>query len=321
MTTRNPVFPSFLLLLCLASHSPSAASQSDTLQHGDRQWSPTVARPEFPQGDGPIVFVDAAHGNFHTINGRFAAFAELLKADGYRVQSAEGPVTRNLLGEADVFVISNAVDGGVDAEWVLPTPSAFTTEEIEALAAWVEEGGSLLLIADHMPFPGAAADLANRFGIVFYNGYALRGLRQSGTLVFTRGTGALADHAITRGRSDSEAIGSVKSFTGQAFRSVTGVQPLMYMPENWKVLFPSEAGAFDEGTPLVSTRGLIQSCVLRFGAGRVAVFGEAAMFTAQTWVQDGVVGRMGLNDPEAGENAQFVLNLMHWLSGLLDEQS
>lgn len=59
---------------------------------------------------------------------------------------------------------------------------------------------------------------------------------------------------------------------------------------------------------------------MRVGNGRVAVFGEAAMFIAQTWVQDGLVRRMGMNHPEAPENARFVLNVLHWLTGLLDEQ-
>jgi hypothetical protein len=31
------------------------------------------------------------------------------------------------------------------------------------------------------------------------------------------------------------------------------------------------------------------------------------------------VHRMGMNDPEASQNAQFVLNVLHWLSGLLAE--
>jgi hypothetical protein len=43
------------------------------------------------------------------------------------------------------------------------------------------------------------------------------------------------------------------------------------------------------------------------------------MFTAQSWVADGVVGTMGMNHPAAPENSQFVLNLLHWLTGLLDE--
>ena len=69
----------------------------------------------------------------------------------------------------------------------------------------------------------------------------------------------------------------------------------------------------------VSARGLIQGGVLRHGAGRLAVFGEAAMFTAQTSVSNGVVSQMGLNHPSASANAQFVLNLFHWLVGLVDD--
>ena len=44
--------------------------------------------------------VDAAHGNFHTIDGRFAAFAALLRADGYRVASADQPISSALLAAA-----------------------------------------------------------------------------------------------------------------------------------------------------------------------------------------------------------------------------
>ena len=81
------------------------------------------------------MLVDAAHGNFHKIDGRFAAFAALLRADGYRVASADQPITPALLATADVFVIANAVKGGEDAKWVLPTPPAFTPEEVTALAS------------------------------------------------------------------------------------------------------------------------------------------------------------------------------------------
>jgi len=51
------------------------------------------------------------------------------------------------------------------------------------------------------------------------------------------------------------------------------------------------------------------------GRGRVAVFGEAAMFTAQV---SGPERRpMGMNTPTAAQNPQFLLNVMHWLAGLL----
>lgn len=313
-------FRSYLFALLVSSFAVGCAfAQGVASQIADEGWSPTVSEPAFSRGDGPLVLVDAAHGNFHTIDGRYSAFAELLELDGYRVRSANTVVTEELLKPADVFVISNALPGGDDAEWKLPATSAFTPDEIAVIVDWVRAGGALLLIADHMPFPGATADLADEFGVVFLNGYAVRSPEEGGALSFTRSSGSLADHAITRGRSESERVESVTSFTGQAFRFVGTVSPLMYMPDDWVVLLPKVAAARDESTPSVSARGLVQGGVLRFGSGRVAVFGEAAMFTAQSNVRRGVVRQMGMNHPAASENAQFVLNVMHWLSGLLDE--
>ena len=170
-----------------------------------------------------------------------------------------------------------------------------------------------------MPFPGSVANIADAFGVSFLNGYAIKSVDQGGALIFTR-AGGLADHAITRGRNAAENVASLKTFTGQAFRANVPVEPLLRMPEDWVVLFPQEAGKFTSETPSQSTRGLLQGAVLRHGQGRVAVFGEAAMFTAQTQILgDTVVHRMGMNDPEASQNAQFVLNVLHWLSGLLAE--
>jgi hypothetical protein len=297
----------------------SGCAGQQVIQQQADSWTPTVPAPQFTADSGPRVLVDAAHGNFHKIDGRFAAFARLLRADGYRVASADKPISPESLSAADVFVIANAVKGGENAKWVLPTPPAFEPEEVTALAQWVQDGGSLLLIADHMPFPGSVANIADAFGVSFLNGYAIKSVDQGGALIFTR-AGGLADHPITRGRNAAENIASLKTFTGQAFRANVPVEPLLRMPEDWVVLFPQEAGKFTSETPSQSTRGLLQGAVLRHGQGRVAVFGEAAMFTAQTQVLgDQVVMRMGINDPEATRNAQFVLNVLHWLSGLLPD--
>ena len=111
----------------------------------------------------------------------------------------------------------------------------------------------------------------------------------------------------------------MKCFTGQAFRAVVPIAPLLRMPPDWAVFFPRVAGEFSSETPAESPRGLLQGAVLRHGQGRVAVFGEAAMFSAQTAVNGDQVLRMGMNDPDAGQNPQFVLNVLHWLSGLLPD--
>jgi len=59
----------------------------------------------------------------------------------------------------------------------------------------------------------------------------------------------------------------------------------------------------------------MQGAALTRGRGRVAAFGEAAMFSAQ--VSGNERRPMGLNMGTAAENPQFLLNVMHWLSGLL----
>lgn len=293
-----------------SSHSHHSHARAD-------DWSPSVAAPEFQFGRGPAVLVDAAHGNWHTIEGRFAPFAEVLRKDGYRVDSATERISRESLQNTDVFVIANAVKGGEDSVWMLPTPPVLDAEEVSVLVEWVNDGGSLLLIADHMPFPGSVAALADAFGIVFLNGYALRSASEGGTFVYTRAAGTLVDHPISRGRTPSEQIPSIKAFTGQAFRAAVPAEPLLLVPDSWTVFFPREAGVFTPDTAQESARGLFQGVVLRHGKGRVAVFGEAAMFTAQTRQRGENIQRFGMNDPEAGHNLQFVLNVMHWLSGLL----
>ena len=302
----------FVLLVLIVQLAATADTNGG--QRSDQNWAPSVENPKFPQGLGPVVLVDAAHGNYHTIDGRFSAFAELLELDGYQVSSADDRVSTELLREADVFVISNALHGGENAKWILPSRSAFDPDEIEAITHWVSEGGALLLIADHMPFPGATAKLASEFDVVFIDGYAKESLHSGGTLSFDRSSGLLAEHPVTLGRDETESIDTITTFTGQAFRIVGDAVPLMKMPDDWQIFLPVEAGLIGETTPFISTKGLVQGALLEFGRGRVAVFGEAAMFTAQTWVRsDNSVGRMGLNHPLAEENSQFVLNLMHWL--------
>lgn len=115
----------------------------------------------------------------------------------------------------------------------------------DGFVRWVSGGGSLLLIDDHMPFPGAAETLAAAFGILLADGFATDSTCGIDELVFRRSDRSLADHPITNGRQRSERVDSVAQVSG---------------PERHPV---------------------------------------------------------GMNAKHAGENPQFVLNVMHWLAGLL----
>ena len=188
------------------------------------------------------------------------------------------------------------------------------------MRSWVQNGGSLFLIADHMPFPGAAENLAAAFRVRLNNGFVLReGAPAPEDLLFQRSTELqlLADHPITNGRSADERVSRVMTFMGSAFQVDPGAQALLAFGPGFVSVMPTVAWEFPPGTPRVSVSGWSQGAALEFGKGRVALFGEAAMFSAQ------LTGRarlpMGMNSPGAEQNAQFLLNVAHWLSGLLDE--
>jgi hypothetical protein len=293
------------------------ASAVDAQQVADTAFRPTIRSPAYPSGTGPLVLIDEAHQNFHTADGRYAPFADLVRRDGYTVEPLRTPFSGSALESAAVLVIANAVGRPNARQWVRPIVPAFTPAEVTAVRRWVERGGSLLLIADHMPFAGAAAELGRAFGLEFSDGFAMPAAGQSGTIVFARRDSALVDHPIVNGRSAGERVDSVASFTGQGFRVVAGeVQPLMRLPADIQLLEPDTAWVFDSTTKRRTGPGWLQGATLRVGNGRVVVLGEAAMFSAQLGGPQRTP--VGMNAPVAGQNAQLLLNTMHWLTGLLD---
>jgi len=295
---------------------PTLAPRADGPQVADTGFNPAVAHPAYPVGRGPIVLIDEGHANFHTVDGRYAPFARFLRRDGFVVQPLRGQLTAASLAPARVLVVANATVPNVPP--FIPAPSAFTAEEISVVRAWVRDGGSLFLIADHMPFGGAAARLAEAFGLLFSNAYATDEACGADEFLFTRVDGTLMDHPVIRGRNASERVDSVLTITGQAFRSVNPeTSPLLVLAPRTVLLLPTQPWVFTDQTPRVPAEGMLQGAVVVVGRGRVAAFGEAAMFSAQV---SGAGRRpMGMNMPEARENPQFLLNVMHWLAGLLPD--
>ena len=316
-STSRIIFAAILpfLVLALSFLSVILPTQSNAQQVADSLFSPMVGAPAFKEGTGPTVVIDEGHHNFHTMNGRYLPFARLLQKDGYVVKPRGGRFTQTDLDRAKILVVSNALAEQNEQEWNLPTPSAFDSAEIATVWNWVNGGGSLWLIADHMPFPGAAGLLAAEFGILMGNGFALDAESFDGRMCFTRSAGTLADHPITQGRNSKERIDSVTAFAGQAFRLEEAGDPLMTLGRKVVLLMPEVAWQFSKLTPTMSASKMLQGAVLKVGRGRVAVFGEAAMFSAQVTGPNRFP--TGINDPRAPQNAQFLLNVAHWLTGLM----
>lgn len=285
---------------------PAAAQQV-----ADPDYAPKLESPAYRE-EGPLVAIDEAHRNFHTIEGRYAPFARLLDTDGYRTSALKTPVSAEALAAVKILVIANARSAP-------PVASAFTAEEIAAIHAWVEGGGSLLLIADHAPFGTAAADLARAFGVDMGQGYVV--VREEGKVasILDFSGKQLGDHPILHGRTGDETIRHVRSFTGQSLGVPAGGAALLDLPvDALEITGPAQLEALDKGetVPGISAGGRAQAVALTVGKGRVVVAGEAAMFSAQT------VSRPNQPTKHIGltiaDDQQFALNTLHWLSHLLD---
>jgi len=267
----------------------------------------------FSEPRKPKVLIDNAHNNFHTRTGRFSPFSKLLESDGFIVNDTNSITNKELHEQVDILVIANALSGKDATAKILPAKSAFSVDEVKTIRNWVNNGGSLLLIADHMPYPGAVSNLASQFGYSLYNGFAVYRDNHVGTYNFLREKIDIS-HPVLDGHSDDMAIGNVFVFSGSAFNPPENALNLLSLPRNFKVRFPKEEWVFSDSTPEIPAFGLSQGAISNFGKGKVAVFAEAAMFTAQISLENGKeIGKVGFNIKEAEDNQKFILNLMRWL--------
>src|SRR5262245_13597976 len=76
-------------------------------QQPDLEFNTSVENPAYKK-DGPRVMFDEAHHNFHTTEGRYKPFVDLLMNDGYRVIRNRQSFSKTRLSGFKILVISNA---------------------------------------------------------------------------------------------------------------------------------------------------------------------------------------------------------------------
>lgn len=284
------------------------------------QFDATVKNPAYEKDMGPKVLFDEGHHNHHTSTVSYKAFVDVIVNDGYVLSVNKKKFAPDILKGSDILVISNAMDERNVKDWTItPYYPAFAQDEVEAVHSWVKEGGGLFLIADHEPFGTAAFDLAQRFGIVLSKG---RVFDPKSVILFSREKRNLLEHPVTKGRNESEKVERIKTFTGESLQA----------PEGSGFMKLSDA-AYDLD-PLTKKKrpvpGNFQGVAFAYGKGRIVVLGEAAMVTVQ---------RSGMRMPEKklkklrgmvtfspawgmvpkdNDNKKLLLNLMHYLSKLLE---
>lgn len=310
---------------------PCSAQQPDSSFRFDS------TAPTYAAGTGPVVCIDEAHHNLHTATGTYAPFATLAGDDGYRVQSLGPEWSSTALRTCRVLVIANAIAQTNVTSRAFPHEPAFARAELDTMVAWIDDGGGLLLIADHAPFPGAVSDLGLILGVDMLDAFA--GPGDSGAVIAVFGAptvpdsvwqryasdrglpyrpiagalanlGSLGSHPILQGRAGDPPVRWVVTFTGHPFYPSNRVTPLL-------TFGPHAIAALNRrNSPVFSAGGWLQAGALAFGNGRAVILGEASMCTAQVGGPRHI--RTGMNVPEAPDNAQFCLNVVRWLAKDLD---
>jgi len=311
---------SILLIASLLACAALAFAAPHFAEPGaDAAYHPRVRAPRLAPAR-PVVWFDHGHHNVHSLDGRYRAFGELLRADGCRVRQVSGAFDAAQLRDAAVLVV-------VNARGAKPHPEgpAFTARECDAVRDYVRDGGSLLLVADHHPCGEAAAALAARFGVGMSGGWcddsvnARPASGDPGQLLFTRANGGLAPHAITATTDGGQSISVVETFTGQSLQPPAGATPLLRLAPTAMDRLPRAARSVTRGGTTTTTfetddrsaAGRVQGLALEYGRGRVVVLGEAAMLSAQA---DGHGHRFGMNAEPANDNGLFALGVMRWLA-------
>ena len=296
----------YFIILCLA------CSHAFAQQIADPNFDAKVVHPTYTK-NGPKVLFDEAHNNFHTASGRYKPFADLITNDGYQITPNKEKFSAATLKGFDILVISNAL-GAERMNMPEAANPAFTAEECDAVRDWVKAGGNLLLIADHAPMGSANQILAERFSVNMSKMFTIdnenydKESNNPGFIVYTRESGRLADHPITRGRNDSERVNKIIAFTGQSLKGPPDSIAFMKLADSAVDAMPGV-----NNNP-ASAAGRAQGIAMHFGKGRVVVLGEAAMLSAQLAGPNKMP--FGMNRPGI-DNRQIALNIMHWLSGLL----
>lgn len=276
----------------------------------DTTFRVTIEAPLFTEEKGSKVLIDGAHNNLHRKEGGLYCFTRMMEDDGAQVFENDNEFTKSALDGYQVLLIVNALNDSNVGNWSNPCPSAFTEEEIDAIESWVKEGGRLMLVADHMPYGGAAQELAKKFGVEWSNSFAIQNGRHWPPSVFDRSHNTLFDSPVTSESEYTKKVSRIGSFTGSVFKAPEEAVSFMIYDNSHAVLMPEVAWQFSDETKNENSEGWQQGACMKYGKGKIVFLGEAAMITAQVRGNT----KIGMNSPDAPENGQLALNIFRYLS-------
>jgi len=294
---------------------------SSCQEYADSTYS-ELADSTFNDVVNPVIVFAEGHNNFGDNRESFAGeMKQFLAREGFELRRYMGAITREALKGASILHTDNALASLNQDNWTLPTPSAFTSEEISVIYNWVHNGGALLMVIEHMPFGGSYEDLAKAFNVETSNGFAVderllssyseENISNAGWFVFSHENQSLGDHPTLAGRQPDERVLFLAADVGSAFRLPDRAISLMTFGSDAISVEPTVSWKFDSATPRRSVSGWSQGGVMKVGKGRLVVLGDNFLIIPPSQLEsekEVVFGRY---------NPQFTVNVYRWLSGQL----
>jgi hypothetical protein len=292
----------------------------------DSGYKPLLKKPAFAR-NGPVMLLDEGHQNLVFNEG----FARLAAADGYKVRRSQSKFTADLLQKANILVILEpGIRGAVESP--MSPPPAFTDEEAAVVHDWIADGGALLFVVNG--FAAGPHSVLTKLGVEFNLGIVTDSqLRKApdtpGSIehVFSGEQFLSSSHKIILGRWPTEQVKSVVIAGMNGIKTKPeGAASLLQCsedaqfnpdPRQMRAVAKSEAVSSKAWAPVPAPHAPI-AIAYTVGKGRVVVLGDARMVSA-TIFYDAANPRDGHYEGlRQGDNQQFALNAMHWLSGLMD---
>ena len=123
-----------------------------------------------------------------------------------------------------------------------------------------------------MPLAGTISSLADTFGFTVYNSFIMNS-PSKGIIDFKTSNGTLVENSpITNGRTESESVSQIRTFTGHGFKIPEHAISILQLTKSQTVYLTKETWNFKEVEDKFSAQGLSQGAILTYGKGKVAFF-------------------------------------------------
>jgi hypothetical protein len=214
------------------------------------------------------VLFDQGHGQRLVMEGDrdldLSRFAGVFRDAGYNVASVDTPLSADLLVDIDALVLSGPF-------------KPYTPEEIEAIAAFVERGGTLCIMLHIAP---PLATLLNRLGVEHSNGV----IREQENILDRNPLNfrvpLLTDHPLFKGVRQLSLYGSWALLENRpGVEAIARTTPVAWVDLNGN-------GQFDPDDAQQSFAVVVAG---RSGSGRFVVFGDDAIFQNKFLTGDNLI--------------------------------